>query len=56
MISTRALSLTQDMFPFGQLVYLGTEVDVFCHRAVGEGVLEMIGVHTGAMRDHMQVM
>ncbi len=36
--------------------YLGAEVDVLCQRAVGEGILEVVGIHTGTMGDHMQVM
>ena len=36
--------------------HLRTEVDVLCQRAVGEGILKMVGVHTGAMGDHINVM
>ena len=36
--------------------YLWTEVDVLRHRAVGKGILEVVGIHTGAMGDHMNVM
>ena len=32
--------------------HLGAQIDVFCQRAVCEGVLEMVGVDAGAMGDH----
>ena len=36
--------------------HLRAEVDVLCEGAVGEGVLEVVRVHTGAVWDHMQIM
>ena len=32
-----------------------TENDVFCYGAIGEGILEMVGVHTRAMRNDWNI-